>query len=167
MKTGKNAGKKVRFPKSTPQIIVLPSVVIRRKEAKSGRVEWRVFTVCAREVASNDGLFLVAVIGSNALPLPLRSYQWRASFAPVRLIPSAGSNLSDVRMIEESQSMKDACKIMLEPLTNTGRIRTGFGTSLLEEARAAGRGESNMEMSALARVLCGRFLNYQQQVVDV
>lgn len=54
---------------------------------------------------------------------------------------SAGSRLSDVRMVEESQSMKDACKIMLEPLINTGRIRTGFGTSLLEEARAAGRGE--------------------------
>ncbi|CAM9432193.1 unnamed protein product [Ectocarpus sp. 12 AP-2014] len=52
----------------------------------------------------------------------------------------AGSNLSEVRMVEESQSMKDACKIMLEPLTNTGRIRTGFGTSLLEEARTAGRG---------------------------
>ncbi|CAB1108114.1 unnamed protein product [Ectocarpus sp. CCAP 1310/34] len=51
-----------------------------------------------------------------------------------------GSNLSEVRMVEESQSMKDACKIMLEPLTNTGRIRTGFGTSLLEEARTAGRG---------------------------
>ncbi|CAM9153981.1 unnamed protein product [Ectocarpus sp. 4 AP-2014] len=50
------------------------------------------------------------------------------------------SNLSEVRMVEESQSMKDACKIMLEPLTNTGRIRTGFGTSLLEEARTAGRG---------------------------
>lgn len=46
-------------------------------------------------------------------------------------------------MVEESQSMKDACKIMLEPLTNTGRIRTGFGTSLLEEARTAGRGEGN------------------------
>lgn len=46
-------------------------------------------------------------------------------------------------MIEESKSMKDACKIMLEPLTNTGRIRTGFGTSLLEEARAAGRGPYN------------------------
>lgn len=37
--------------------------------------------------------------------------------------------------------MKDACKIMLEPLTTAGRIRTGFGTSLLEEARAAGRGD--------------------------
>lgn len=54
---------------------------------------------------------------------------------------SAGSRLSDVRMVEESQSMKDACKIMLEPLTKTGRIRTGFGVSLLGEARAAGRGE--------------------------
>lgn len=54
---------------------------------------------------------------------------------------SAGSKLSEVRMVEESQSMKDACKIMLEPLTKTGRIRTGFGTSLLEEARAAGRGD--------------------------
>lgn len=55
--------------------------------------------------------------------------------------PSTGSRLSDVRMVEESQSMKDACKIMLDPLTKTGRVRTGFGTSLLEEARAAGRGE--------------------------
>lgn len=54
---------------------------------------------------------------------------------------ASGSRLSDVRMVEESQSMKDACKIMLDPLTKTGRIRTGFGTSLLEEARAAGRGE--------------------------
>eukprot|EP00903_Cladosiphon_okamuranus_P009917 g9414.t3 len=53
-----------------------------------------------------------------------------------------GSRLSEVRMVEESQSMKDACKIMLEPLTKTGRIRTGFGSSLLEEARAAGRGGS-------------------------
>lgn len=53
----------------------------------------------------------------------------------------SGSRLSDVRMVEESQSMKDACNIMLDPLTKTGRIRTGFGTSLLEEARAAGRGE--------------------------
>lgn len=44
-------------------------------------------------------------------------------------------------MVEESQSMKDACNVMLDPLTKTGRIRTGFGTSLLEEARAAGRGE--------------------------
>ncbi|CAM9707480.1 unnamed protein product [Scytosiphon promiscuus] len=51
-----------------------------------------------------------------------------------------GSKLSEVRMVEESQSMKDACKIMLEPLENTGRVRTGFGVSLLEEARAAGRG---------------------------
>lgn len=50
-------------------------------------------------------------------------------------------------MVEESQSMKDACKIMLEPLTNTGRVRTGFGTSLLEEARAAGRGDGKCTVS--------------------
>lgn len=54
---------------------------------------------------------------------------------------STGSNLSEIRMVEESQSMKDACKVMLEPLTESGRARVGFGTSLLEEARAAGRGE--------------------------
>lgn len=42
--------------------------------------------------------------------------------------------------MEESQSMKDACKVMLEPLTSTGRVRVGYGTSLLDEARAAGRG---------------------------
>lgn len=52
-----------------------------------------------------------------------------------------GSRLAEVRMVEESQAMKDACKIILEPLTENGRVRVGFGTSLLEEARTAGRGE--------------------------
>lgn len=43
--------------------------------------------------------------------------------------------------MEESQSMTDASKIMLEPLMGRGRVRVGFGTSLLEEAKAAGRGK--------------------------
>ena len=46
-----------------------------------------------------------------------------------------------MHLVEESQSMKDACKVMLEPLTNTGRVRVAYSTSLLDEARAAGRGE--------------------------
>lgn len=54
-----------------------------------------------------------------------------------------GSNLSEVRMVEESRSMKDACKIMLEPLTENGRVRVTFSTSLLEEARTAGRGQED------------------------
>lgn len=57
-------------------------------------------------------------------------------------VPSTtGSKLSEVRLVEESQSMKDACKVMLEPLTSTGRVRVAYGNSLLDEARAAGRGE--------------------------
>ncbi len=97
--------------------------------------------VIAREFAPSNqrlSLFRVAISTSDAL-LPT-SFTNDAPPSCLRLRSSAGSNLSDVRMIEESQSMKDACKIMLEPLTSTGRIRTGFGTSLLEEARAAGRG---------------------------
>lgn len=55
--------------------------------------------------------------------------------------------------------MNDACKIMLEPLTKTGRVRTGLGTSLLEEARAAGRGERKWRyhVCALSHALCGHF----------
>ena len=37
--------------------------------------------------------------------------------------------------------MKDACKVMLQHLAEDGRVRVGYGSSLLEEARAAGRGE--------------------------
>ncbi|CAN0299930.1 unnamed protein product [Ascophyllum nodosum] len=50
-----------------------------------------------------------------------------------------GSRLSEVRLVEESQSMKDACKVMLQHLAEDGRVRVGYGSSLLEEARAAGR----------------------------
>lgn len=56
-------------------------------------------------------------------------------------ILTAGSRLSEVRLVEESQSMKDACKVMLEHITQDGRVRVGYGSSLLEEARAAGKGE--------------------------
>lgn len=43
--------------------------------------------------------------------------------------------------MEESQSMKDACKVMLGHIAQDGRVRVGYGSSLLEEARAAGKGE--------------------------
>lgn len=36
--------------------------------------------------------------------------------------------------------MKDACKVMLEPLTESGQVKVAFGASLLEEAIMAGRG---------------------------
>lgn len=36
--------------------------------------------------------------------------------------------------------MQDVSNVMLEPLTKTGRVRVGFSTCLLEEARTAGRG---------------------------
>lgn len=42
--------------------------------------------------------------------------------------------------MEESQSMMDASKIMLEPLMALEKVRVGFGSSLLEEAKSAARG---------------------------
>lgn len=56
-------------------------------------------------------------------------------------ILTPGSRLSEVRLVEESQSMKDACKVMLEHIAQDGRVRVGYGSSLLEEARAAGKGK--------------------------
>lgn len=52
----------------------------------------------------------------------------------------SGSQLSEVRVVQESQSMMDAAKIMLQSLVDNG-VKVGFGTSVLEEAKAANRGE--------------------------
>lgn len=43
--------------------------------------------------------------------------------------------------MEESQAMTDASKIMLTRLMAGGGVKVGFGSSLLEEAKAAARGE--------------------------
>lgn len=64
----------------------------------------------------------------------------RRTAACVYPYPPTGCQLSEIRLVEESQSMIDASKIMLESLMNSGQVRVGFGSSLMEEAKAAARG---------------------------
>ena len=54
--------------------------------------------------------------------------------------------------------MKDACKVMLDHITQDGRVRVGYGSSLLEEARAAGKGEITRKNTELSPATSARLV---------